>query len=62
MKREVNNICKMKARKLIEDQVQPIKRKLQQGSFQSIDEVQDELNRFKEEFEGPQFKGRDGLI
>lgn len=62
MKKEVNNLCKIKARKLIDDQIQPLKRKMQQGSFQSIDEVYSELSRLKDEYQGPKFKNLDVLL
>lgn len=62
MKRDVLNLCRQQARKYLDDKTQPIRRQLQAGAFESIDEVTDALNNMRSQYDGPKFNGFETLI
>ena len=56
------NLCRLQARKYLDERTQPIRRQLQAGAFESIDEVSDALALVRNEYAGPKFNGYEALI
>lgn len=62
MKKDFIRLCKVQAKKYIDEKTQSVRRGITQQAFESLDQVQDKLEQLKVEYDGPKYPGYEILL
>ena len=62
IKQDFVRVCRIKAKAYLDDRTQMIRRSIQQGQYESLDQVQDDLAQIKNEYAGPKYPGYEILV
>lgn len=62
MKSDLVRSCKQAAKKHLDEEAGKIKRRMQQGEYDCLDSIYDDLVNLRDNYEGPRYAGVDTLI